>query len=208
MNFDDMANFFETMGELDYKVDSGMEYEELYDSGYLKELKKLCNKHNINFNEKEIDWEWCNYIQQKQHEIEEKYREECEILNVMTNEEKFHFLCKSKNIDEVAMAIDIYKTIEYSDLEDTSEYIDVIRYQDEYMEEYDVDALFFDSSMLYTFDDWAKDHMQEYDISYEECKCLDWESTVIGDEFDEEQKEFIKLALQYKVEKIIIKDMP
>lgn len=208
MDFDEMVTFFEIMGELNHTVDSGLPYKEVYDDGILEYLKKLCNKYNIDFNENEIDWEWCNYIQEKEHEIEEIYREECSILNAMTNEEKFHFLCKLKNIDEVEMAIDIYKTIECSDLEDTSEYLDIIRYQDEYMEEYDVYALFFDSSMLYTFDDWAKDHMKEYDISYEECKCLDWELTVIGNEFNEEQKEFIKLALQHKVEKIIIKNMP
>ena len=206
MNFDDMANFFETIGELDYKVDSGMEYEELYDSGYLKELKKLCDKHNINFNEKEIDWEWCNYIQQKQHEIEEIYREECSILNAMTNEEKFHFLCKSKNIDEIEMANAIIDKINNSDLiqEIKEEYVTTYTYQDEEYDTYDKPMLYLDSNMLYTFDDWAKDHMKEYDISYEECKCLDWELTVIGDEFNEEQKEFIKLALKWNVDAIYL----
>lgn len=46
--------------------------------------------------------------------------------------------------------------------------------------------------------------MKEYDISYKECQCLDWELEIIEQEFSKEQKEFIKLALECKIDYITL----
>ena len=130
------------------------------------------------------------------------------ILDNITPQEKFQIICRAKGFDIDEIASDIYGIIENSPFEDVSQYIGIGRYQDEYMDDYDVHILNIDSYMLDTFDDWAKSHMEEYDLSYEECACLDWDLYVFGDEFNEEQKEFIKLALKCKVESIPIKWFP
>lgn len=200
-----MENFFCEMGELNYKADCGMSYKEMYDDFYIESLKKLCKKHDIVFDEKDIDWEYCNYIGNKQHEIRSIYEEECEILNNMTNNEKFKIMCKIKDIDIDEIGNQIYKTIESSNYEDIEHYLGICCYEDESMNLYDEYCLYLDYDMLTTFDDWAKNHMEEYDISYEECKCLDWESYVLGDLFNDEEKEFIKLALKYNVDSIVLR---
>ena len=56
--------------------------------------------------------------------------------------------------------------------------------------------------MLTTKDDWIKAHMDEYNISYEECEQAEWELYVFGDEFNDNQKNFIKLAFDCGVESI------
>ena len=69
----DYKELIRTNGELDYKSDAGQSCEEIYElSGYVDYLKELCNKYNIIFNEEEIDWEWCNYIQSKTYELGKK----------------------------------------------------------------------------------------------------------------------------------------
>lgn len=133
---------------------------------------------------------------------------EKEILNNMTADEKFKIICRVKGFDIDEMASEIYKIIEESPYEDKSNYLGISEYQDEYMDVYDVHTLSIDAYMLDTFDDWAKAHMKEYDLSYEECSCLDWDLYVFGDEFNEKQKEFIKLAQECAIDRIVIRWMP
>ena len=71
----DYKNLLKYDGELDYKSDSGLKYEELYDDGYIDWLKEKCKKYNIKFNKNEIDWEFCNYIHNKQSELEKRLEE-------------------------------------------------------------------------------------------------------------------------------------
>lgn len=140
-------------------------------------------------------------------ESEETEINDC-ILDNITADEKFKIICRTKNIDIQEMAIDIYKIIENSDLGEKSDYLSICEYQDEYMDVYNVYQLYIYSDMLYTFDEWAKAHMKDYDVSYDECKYLEWELYIIEQEFSEEQKDFIKLALKCGVDSIVIKEMP
>ena len=130
-----------------------------------------------------------------------------EIVENMTAKEKFNVMCRIKQIDEQKMAQSIYDIIESSDLADKDIYQGYvcIEPEDEWNEQYNRRCLNITYSLLETFDDWAKAHMKEYDISYKECQCLDWELEIIEQEFSEEQKEFIKLALECKIDYITLK---
>lgn len=67
----DYKNLLEFNGELNYKIEAGQTNKEVYEySGFIDYLKEICDSYNIKFNEKEIDWEWCNYIQNKSNELE------------------------------------------------------------------------------------------------------------------------------------------
>ena len=129
-----------------------------------------------------------------------------EIVENMTAKEKFNVICRIKQIDEQEMAQSIYDIIESSDLADKGIYQGYvcIEPEDEWNEQYNRRCLKIEYSLLETFDDWAKAHMEEYDISYKECQCLDWELEIIEQEFSEEQKEFIKLALECKIDYITL----
>ena len=134
---------------------------------------------------------------------------EKEILNNITADEKFKIICRARNIDIDEVASDIYKTIDTSNLEEKREYIGIGAYEDEYMDIYDVHKLYIDSYLLYTKDDWIKAHMDAYpNVSYKECELMDWDLYVIGDEFTEQEKEFIQLALDCEVTDIVIKWLP
>lgn len=72
--YDDLRELIRTGGELDCLAERGYKYEDMYDDGYIKYLSELCGKYNVDFNKEEIDWEWCNYIQGKQYELEVKLK--------------------------------------------------------------------------------------------------------------------------------------
>ena len=130
-----------------------------------------------------------------------------EILENITADEKFKIICRARDIDIDEIGEEIYGIIENSSYEDKNQYIGICQYEDESMEISDEYYLDIDLYMLDTFDDWAKSHMEEYDLSYKECACLDWDLYVFGDEFNEQQREFIKLALECKVDRIILRWM-
>lgn len=131
-----------------------------------------------------------------------------EIIENMTADEKFKIVCRIKNIDINDIGEEIYKIIENSAFEEKSEYIGVCAYEDESMEISKEYCLYIDTYMLNTKDDWIRTHMQDYeDLSYEEAELMDWELYVFGDEFNDKQKEFIRLALQCGVDQIVLKYM-
>ncbi len=68
---DDYRTLLHIEGELGYKAECGQNYEDMY-YGVLDELIELFNKYDIEFDENEIDWDWCNYIQSKEWELEKK----------------------------------------------------------------------------------------------------------------------------------------
>lgn len=60
-------------GRLCYQVDAGQSGKEIYEySGFIEYIQKLCKKYDIEFNKKDIDKEWYNYVQTKSYEIEKK----------------------------------------------------------------------------------------------------------------------------------------
>ena len=131
-----------------------------------------------------------------------------EIIENMTADEKFKIICRIKNFDIEEIGQEIYSIIEDSEYEDKKEYIDICWYQDEYMDEYLVHYVNIDRDMLNTKNDWIESHINEYeDLSYEEAEQMDWHYYVFGDEFNDEQKEFIQLALECGVDRILLKWM-
>ena len=125
-----------------------------------------------------------------------------EIVENMTAKEKFTIISKAKNIDIQEISQEIYQIIENSDYYDKSEYLGICDYEDEYGDIQDRYCLNIHIDMLTTKDDWIKAHMDEYNISYEECEQAEWELYVFGDEFNDNQKNFIKLAFDCGVESI------
>ena len=124
------------------------------------------------------------------------------LLNNITAKEKFTIICRAKNIDIQEISQEIYQIIENSDYCDKSEYLGVCDYEDEYGDIQDRYCLNIHIDMLTTKDDWIKAHMDAYNISYEECEQTEWELYVFGDEFNDNQKNFIKLAFDCGVESI------
>lgn len=76
MNIDnvlkDYKEFQQIQGELNYFADAGRDYKEIYDEGFVNCLENLCKKYEIEFNRNENDWEYCNYFQTKESELERK----------------------------------------------------------------------------------------------------------------------------------------
>ena len=70
--------------------------QELYD---YKELIEFCKKYKIEFDENKIDWEWCNYIQNKQWELEKKLEEKILYKNY-NNKKSFDDILK-QDIDYI-----------------------------------------------------------------------------------------------------------
>ena len=124
------------------------------------------------------------------------------LLNNITAKEKFTIICRAKNTDIQEISQEIYQIIENSDYYDKSEYLGICDYEDEYGDIQDRYCLNIHIDMLTTKDDWIKAHMDEYNISYEECEQAEWELYVFGDEFNDNQKNFIKLAFGCGVESI------
>lgn len=121
------------------------------------------------------------------------------LLDNITAKEKFTIICRAKNIDIQKIGQEIYQIIENSDYYDKSEYLGIC---DEYGDIQDRYCLNIHIDMLTTKDDWIKAHTDAYNISYEECEQAEWELYVFGDEFNDNQKNFIKLAFDCGVESI------
>ena len=138
-------------------------------------------------------------------ESEETEINDC-ILDNITAKEKFEIVCRAKNIDIDEIGNEIYKIIENSNFEEKREYIGICTYEDESMEISEEYCLYIDSHMLDGKDDWIKSHMNDYeDLSYEEAELMDWDLYVFGDEFNDEQRNFIQLALKCKVTDIVLR---
>ena len=127
------------------------------------------------------------------------------LLNNITAEEKFTIICRAKNIDIQEIGQEIYQIIKDSDYYDKSEYLGICDYEDEYGDIQDRYCLNIHIDMLTTKDDWIKAHIDAYNISYEECEQTEWELYVFGDEFNDNQKNFIKLAFDCGVESISLR---
>ena len=68
----DLMSLKEMTGALNELAERGCyNYREMYSENVLDLLEFLCNKYNVDFNKHEIDWEWCNYPQSKEWELEE-----------------------------------------------------------------------------------------------------------------------------------------
>ena len=124
------------------------------------------------------------------------------LLDNITAKEKFTIICRAKNIDIQQISQEIYPITTDSDYYDKSEYLGICDYEDEYGDIQDRYCLNIHIDMLTTKDDWIKAHMDAYNISYEECEQTEWELYVFGDEFNDNQKNFIKLAFDCGVESI------
>lgn len=124
------------------------------------------------------------------------------LLDNITAKEKFTIICRAKDIDIQEIGQEIYQIIENSDYYDTSEYLGICGYEDEYGDICDRYCLNIHIDMLTTKDDWIKTHINEYGGSYEEYEQAEWELYVFGDEFNDNQKDFIKLAFDCGVESI------
>ena len=128
------------------------------------------------------------------------------ILENITPIEKFKIICKIKDFDIEEIGSEIYDTIEYNHYEYQNDYIGICAYEDESMEIEDKYYININDGLLYTKDDWIKDHMNDYDfLTYEEAELMPWESYIIEKEFNKTQKEFIKLAIKCEVKRIILK---
>jgi len=123
-----------------------------------------------------------------------------EIMDNITANEKFEIICRARDIDIEEIGQEIYHIIDNSQYYDKAQYLSIGTYQDEYGDMYDVHTLYFDEYMLDTKDDWIQEQ-------WEDCEDSEWELYVFGDEFNEEQKDFIKLALECEVNGILLKWM-
>lgn len=184
---EDLKELQKSNSEMNVKSEMGYGYKDMYTSGYLEFLSKLCKKYNVEFDESEIDWEWCNYIQNKQWELEKKIKQSPnykisnkDIIDNMTPNEKFKIVCRIKEFDIDEIGEEIYGIIENSEYEDKREYIDICGYEDESMELTNEYCLSIDSYML---------------------------DEVFSNEFTDKQKEFIQLAIECNVKTIVLRWM-
>ena len=74
--YSDLKDLFKLEGALNVLAERGLPYDEMYDATQGVEiLKRLCDHHGIEFDEDENDWEWCDYLQNKEYEVEQKIKE-------------------------------------------------------------------------------------------------------------------------------------
>ena len=196
----DFKELQKSNSEMDVKSEMGYGYKDMYTSDYLEFLNKLCEKYNVEFDESEIDWEWCNYIHNKQWELEKAIKQSNdyeisndEIVANMTANERFKIICKIKDIDIDEMTESIIRKIQDSEIEDKDVYIGQSEvWDDEYINVICVyDELFIDKSLLWSKEqaiDFFKDDMEDED----ELKYL-WI------ELNEKEKNFVQIALKCKV---------
>ena len=184
---EDLKELQKSNSEMNVKSEMGYKYKDMYTQDYLEFLGRLCKKYNIDFNKSEIDWEWCNYIQNKQWELEKKIKQSPnykisnkDIIDNMTPNEKFKIVCRIKEFDIDEIGEEIYGIIENSEYEDKREYIDICGYEDESMELTNEYCLSIDSYML---------------------------DEVFSNEFTDKQKEFIQLAIECNVKTIVLRWM-
>lgn len=68
----DYKKFQQLQGKLNYFAEIGRDYEEIYDEAFINYLEDMCNKYKITFDKNENDWEYCNYFQTKESELEKE----------------------------------------------------------------------------------------------------------------------------------------
>lgn len=194
--------------EMDVKSDMGYKYEDMYTDDYIEFLSQLCNKYDVEFNEDDIDWEWCNYIQNKQFELENKIKQsnEYEISNDeivanMTANEKFTIICRAKNIDKDKMTESIIRAIQDSYIEDKDAYIGEQEvWDDEYIHITHIyHELYIDESLTWTKEQAIKEFESDIDD--------DWELDELWIELNKEGKDFIKLALRCGIRELKVEMM-
>lgn len=193
--------------ELDVKAEMGYKYKNMYTEDYLEFLQNLCNKYNITFNQSEIDWEWCNYIQNKQFELENTIKQSSEykvsndeIIANMTADEKFKIICRVKNIDINEIAYEIIEKIECSDIEDQAVYIGKHEVWDETM-----DYVIQEKNQLYV--DYSKElllNREEAIEFFKEDIENDLEIEELWVELTQKEKDFLKLAMNVGVKTITV----
>lgn len=193
----DLKELQKSNSEMDVKAEMGYKYEDMYTQDYLEFLGDLCKKYNIDFDESEIDWEWCNYIQNKQWELEKAIKQSInyeisndEIVANMTADEKFKIICKIKDIDADEITESIIRKIQDSEIEDKDAYITQSEvWDDEYINVICVyDELFIDKNLL-----WSKEQAIDFfkdDIEDEE------ELKYLWIELNEKEKNFVQIALK------------
>jgi HD-GYP domain-containing protein (c-di-GMP phosphodiesterase class II) len=205
----DLKELQKSNNEMDVKSEMGYKDKDMYISGYLDFLQELCEKYNIAFNKEEIDWEWCNYIHNKQWELENKIKQSIntnmisndKIVVNMTPDEKFTVICRIKDINIDEMTESIIRKIKDSDIEEKDEYT----YKQEVWDsEYvhiiaEYDRLYIDESLT-----WSKDQALEF---FQEDLNNEWELGELWIELAEEEKNFIRLALQCKVRELKVEMM-
>lgn len=67
---DDYKELLESNGELNHMADCNYAYEDMYHYGYLEWLNGLCIEYGIDFDTNKVEWQWANYVQSKQKELE------------------------------------------------------------------------------------------------------------------------------------------
>ena len=73
--FNDFKQYYMYIGSLNELSEQDYDYDEMYHDGNIWFLQRMCNKYDNKFNENENDWEYCNYFQEKEHELEIKFKE-------------------------------------------------------------------------------------------------------------------------------------
>ena len=196
----DLKELQKSNSEMDVKAEMNYNYEDMYTQDYLEFLSNLCAKYNIDFNESEIDWEWCNYIHNKQWELEKAIKQSSnykisndEIIANMTADEKFKIICRIKDINTNEITESIIRKIQDSEIEDKDAYITQSEvWDDEYINVIcTYDELFIDKSLL-----WSKEQAIDFfkdDIEDEE------ELKYLWIELNEKEKNFVQIALQCEV---------
>lgn len=125
------------------------------------------------------------------------------IVKNMTADEKFDIICRINHFNKIEMAQSIRQAIKNSNYCDKDEYVTTYTYSNN-NEQSERDSLELDYDMLNSFDDWAKAHMEAYDITYEECKMLNYDMYILSDILTKRQQKFIQLALENNVNRILI----
>ncbi len=182
-----------TNGELNYQADAGQTGEEIYEySDFIQYIKKLCKEYDIEFNEKDIDKEWYNYVQSKSHQVEEKL----EKIIFKKNEDIFSTYCKLKNIDEYNITADIYSKIECSEIDDTAIYIGENEIYNDLMETIGTKTeVFVDYCIKYGLLLNKEEAIKFYKKEIEN----DWELEELWVELNKKEKDFLKLADKFNV---------
>ena len=73
--FNDFKQYYMYIGSLNELSEQDYDYDDIYHDENVYFLQRMCNKYDIKFNENENDWEWCNYFQNKEWELENKFKE-------------------------------------------------------------------------------------------------------------------------------------
>lgn len=123
-----------------------------------------------------------------------------EIIENMTADEKFKIICRIKNIDIDEIAYEIIEKIECSDIEDKAVYIGTNEVWDETMT-----YVIKEKNQLYI--DYSKElllNREEAIEFFKEDIENDWEIEQLWIELTQEEKDFLKLAMDIGVKTITV----